>query len=219
MITIRPRNILLNPSGVIVHQVNCLGVMGSGIAKSIKQMYPPAFKQYEAMCDAVPDPRKFSLLGQVQFVNVSEHEGKALMIANMFSQLDTSSGSRETEYGAMYQGLKTIELKLRGLKIPLYIPYLIGCGFGGGDWNIVFEIIKTVFENSHTEVMICAFNPSAYEIANVQVLPIVKKRFTNEEFKVWLETPQQTLQDMCPIDLVHLGQIEQLKTLAKSKKS
>jgi hypothetical protein len=35
------------------------------------------------------------------------------------------------------------------------IPYKMGCDRGGGDWEIVFEIIKIVFGNSPFEILIC----------------------------------------------------------------
>ena len=33
-------NLLEAPERIIVHQTNCMGVMGSGIAKQIKAKYP-----------------------------------------------------------------------------------------------------------------------------------------------------------------------------------
>ena len=208
---IQAKNILDIPFGVIGHQVNCRGVMGSGVAKSIREMYPPVFKAYNQMCEMTPEIRRFQLLGQVQFVTASELEGKPLIFANIFSQLSTSTGSRETEYGSLYRGLRTIEEKMRGLRLPVYFPYLIGCGAGGGDWNIVQEMLHAVFDPSDIRVYICAHNPNAETFAFDIVYPAVKKSFSSkEEFKEWLYTQNDELANAIPIDFIHLGRYEYL---------
>ena len=208
---IQAKNILDVPYGIIGHQVNCLGVMGSGVAKAIKDMYPPVFKAYANMCNRVDESRRFQLLGQVQFVTASEIEGKPLIFANIFSQLNTSCSSRETEYGSLYRGLRTIEEKMRGLKLPIYFPYLIGCGAGGGDWNIVKEMLHAVFDPSDVRVYICAHNPGAEKFALDIVYPVAKPTIpSKEEFKEWLYVPNSELANAIPIDFIHLGRYEYL---------
>lgn len=220
MSIIKAKNILDVPYGIIGHQVNCLGVMGSGVAASIKKAYPPVFNSYAKMCGLIPERRRYQLLGQVQFVTASEIEGKPLIFANIFSQLDTSCSSRQTEYGSLHRGLKTIEEKTRGLRLPIHFPYLIGCGAGGGDWNIVSEMIESVFENSDMDVHICAYNPEAEAEANAWLYPKVMKQFNSDiaAFKAWLYLPNIELSNAKPIDLIHLGRIDYLAEYFISKK-
>ena len=45
------KNIFLSDSAIICHQVNCLGAMGAGIAKQMKQKYPENFNYYKKLCD------------------------------------------------------------------------------------------------------------------------------------------------------------------------
>lgn len=55
-------NLLDVKSGILCHQVNCVGVMGAGIALQIKGKWPEVFKQYKDKCDLCSEePRK--LLG------------------------------------------------------------------------------------------------------------------------------------------------------------
>ena len=42
-------NLLTAPQKCIAHQVNCQGVMGSGVAKAIKNEYPKVYKEYMAV--------------------------------------------------------------------------------------------------------------------------------------------------------------------------
>jgi len=72
-------NLLDAPQPIIVHQVNCQGVMGSGVAKAIRDKYPQAYQAYRSMQESYTV--KSSLLGQAQIVSTNEHA-----IINLFSQ-------------------------------------------------------------------------------------------------------------------------------------
>ena len=37
-----------------VNPVNCVGVMGAGLAKQFKERYPQMFKEYKKRCDYCP---------------------------------------------------------------------------------------------------------------------------------------------------------------------
>lgn len=66
--------------GIIGHGVNCQGVMGSGVALTIRNKFPKAYEEYLAYCaDRAPE----TLLGDVQLVQITEN----LYVANMFTQL------------------------------------------------------------------------------------------------------------------------------------
>lgn len=51
MITYIAGNLFDSPAQVLVNAVNTVGVMGKGIAKDFKQIYPEMFKQYQALCE------------------------------------------------------------------------------------------------------------------------------------------------------------------------
>lgn len=50
MIKIREGNLFDSNADIIAHQVNCQGIMGSGVARQIKKKYPEVFNMYEDMC-------------------------------------------------------------------------------------------------------------------------------------------------------------------------
>lgn len=125
-------------SGLILQQVNCQGVMGSGIAKELRETYPVVWEDYKDLCSkAAPQ----SLLGQAQLVQVTD----ALYIANLFGQLHYGrDGRRYTSYDALDDALLMLgdalvrsDLALTDIHHPL-----IGCGLGGGHWPVVEAIIK-----------------------------------------------------------------------------
>lgn len=122
---------------VILHQVNCQGVMGSGIAKQVKERYPIVFEYYKSWCD---DPSlKPGLLGQIQTV-YTDNTGKQAII-NLFAQDKFGySGNRYTNYEALKKCLEKVNEQFAGHTIA--IPYRMSCYRGRGDWSIVSKMIE-----------------------------------------------------------------------------
>ena len=51
MITYVACDLFLSPARVLVNTVNTVGVMGKGIAKRFKQIYPDMFERYQQLCE------------------------------------------------------------------------------------------------------------------------------------------------------------------------
>lgn len=126
--------------GVIVHQTNCMGIMGGGLAAQIRQKWPHVNEAYVHHCHIARNER-WKLLGTVQFIPVSPY----LTVANAFGQLDTSSHAAHcaTDYLALGECLRTIRKVYDGKLLEVYFPYKIGCGLGGGDWDVVLQLLST----------------------------------------------------------------------------
>lgn len=134
---------------VLGHQCNTKGVMGAGIAKTIKQLYPDVYQKYRFYCMDTA-----GLLGATQLVK--SKEGK--YIANIFGQDDYRGRGLKTNYKALRKALEELQYKMFELNLKtLSIPYLIGCGLGGGDWDIVDQIINDIFGESSITCYICKF--------------------------------------------------------------
>lgn len=136
---------------VVGHQTNCIGVMGAGIAFAIKRKYPNVFTQYKKLCTEHHNGKE--LLGKCQIVSESgniidvnslNRKDNEKIIANLFGQYSIGSGI-ETQYEHLRTALE--ELKEVGKKHNLWIglPYKLGCGLAGGDWNVVRKMIEEVF--------------------------------------------------------------------------
>ena len=168
MITTINKDILAVDKGVIVHSVNCIGAVG-GLAGAIARKWPKNAEKYKEYVQH----RKSSimLLGSVFEVNVAHN----VVVANLFGQYGIGTGKQQTEYAALISAFKRIantlfvgndrEEKDYGnpfglVEAPIaltdiYIPYKIGCGLGGADWNIVQQIIEKTFEKSENNIYIC----------------------------------------------------------------
>jgi len=132
---------------ILVHQTNCQGVMGSGIAVQIKEKYPIAYEEYVQLCSNYYNDKE-RLLGKAHVVSDG---GK--YVANVFGQLSYGRDSiRYTNYHALEEGLKKIAGMAKGEGLSVAIPYAIGCGLGGGRWGIVYKIIEKIFEDCEVTI-------------------------------------------------------------------
>lgn len=128
-------DVLESGADVILHQVNCMGVMGSGVAKQVREKYPHVYDQYHYRCSLFKDDPS-CLLGQIQSIKVDKNK----YVVNLFGQLDYGRAKkRYTEYYALRTGFKHVNFVFSGKSIA--IPYRMGCGLGGGDWDTVYKII------------------------------------------------------------------------------
>lgn len=129
---------------IIAHQVNCQGVMGSGIAKQVREKFPRVFERYKEECDTW----KSALLGECLLVS-TEKNAVSQVIANLFGQDRFGyDGKCYTDYEKLRRALWRLRRcsemigNLRHKKVSIAIPYLMGCHRGGGDWEIVSKMIE-----------------------------------------------------------------------------
>lgn len=143
MIQVVEGNLLESDVDIIVHQVNCHGVMGAGIAKQIRDKFPNTYLHYHHLCQN-SDPMK--LIGHNLYTPESLN-GKRIIIANIFGQNGFGANRQHTDYEALDSCFALLasaanDLKTRGLPNTIGLPYNIGCGLGGGDWRIVSNILR-----------------------------------------------------------------------------
>lgn len=150
MLNVIEKDITTIDSGIIAHQVNCRGKMGSGIAGALRSKYPCIFAPYSKIIRSyIASGEKEPILGTVNLVPVSS----ALRVANMFTQYDYGyDGGLYTNYDAIESAFKRLKM-VNYRNLPVAIPYLLGCGLGGGDWNIVSEIIVDIMP----DIIVCKY--------------------------------------------------------------
>lgn len=139
-------NLLDATEKYIVHQVNCQGVMGSGLAKEIKDKYPDVYNAYHTLCNGVD---KRELLGFSQFVDINENR----TIINLFGQFKYGIDKRHTSYDAVYDGLIYIRNKCKD-KLELAFPYKMSSDRGGADWDVILQMINSVFKDTDFSITI-----------------------------------------------------------------
>lgn len=119
--------------GIILHQVNCKGVMGCGVALAIRNKWPKVYEKYR-------EHYQKAKLGMIQIIPIKDD----LFVVNLFAQDRYGREKRHTNYDAVESCLKKISTwKLKNHQnLSVYIPYKMGCGNAGGNWDIIYSIIQ-----------------------------------------------------------------------------
>ena len=156
MVTYVKGNLLDSDCDYICHQVNCQGVMGSGIARQIRERWPDVFVSYYAYCSRHNRDPKL-LLGNIWGVQVTTNCINR-WIVNMFAQGNYGyDGSRFTSYDAFAQCLETMRDRLPTDK-TIGFPKNIGCGLGGGNWKVISALIEEILGKDY-DVYIYEYEP------------------------------------------------------------
>jgi O-acetyl-ADP-ribose deacetylase (regulator of RNase III) len=155
-ITVLKGDLLNQKTDVIAHQVNCLGVMGAGVARQIKDKYPEVYEGYKSFCQdelkRLGTTRTEYLLGNC-LVITPDDGGSA--VANLFGQNRCDGYGRMTNYNAVYDALVHLREIMENHKWKsVSLPYGMSCGLGGGSWNIIYTMICDVFEDIDIEIQI-----------------------------------------------------------------
>ena len=146
MIKIVDGSLLDATEDILCHQVNCQGVMGSGIALALRNKYEYLYPSYKSFGRIITKDRATSvLLGRVYYVSCEDNH----IIANIFSQdaylRDDIIYTDYTELEVAFVRLREFALKNN---LSIAMPYKIGCDLANGDWdNKVYPMIERVFYN------------------------------------------------------------------------
>ena len=149
MITYKTGDILAEPAEALVNTVNCVGIMGRGVALQFKRAFPDNFKAYAARCK-----RKQMRPGQV-FVFERDVVVPPRYIINFPTKRHWRGKSRiddiESGLASLAQEIQT--RCIRSIAIP---P--LGSGLGGLHWPSVRAHMETVL-STLDDVEIIIFEP------------------------------------------------------------
>lgn len=138
-------NLLDSNCDYICHQVNCQGVMGSGIAKQIRERWPEVYNAYvkkHAHYDKIGIPTE-DMLGDVEAIYIDDGVQERYVV-NMYSQHSYGyDGQRYTSYDAFACCLKQISAFVPD-GYTIGFPKNIGCGLGGGNWKVISALIEEI---------------------------------------------------------------------------
>lgn len=136
MIVVTRADILTANVEAIVNPVNCVGVMGKGVALEFKRAYPANFALYKAACE-----RGDMKPGTVYTVLTGKRVNPRYII-NFPTKRHWRDNSRMEDIESGLSNLVEV-VKLYGIK-SIAIPAL-GCGLGGLQWDEVRPRIEHAF--------------------------------------------------------------------------
>ena len=158
MIEYKTGDILAEESEALVNTVNCVGIMGRGIALQFKKAFPDNFKVYVSACE-----RNEVLPGQM-FVYETGRLTNPRYIINFPTKRHWRGNSRMEDVEAGLRALADVirERNIRSIAIP---P--LACGLGGLEWDEVRPRIEESL-SSLDDLQIVIFEPSgAPEASNM----------------------------------------------------
>jgi len=124
----------------IVHGCNCFCAMGAGIAKTIREEFPEAYKADQATkCGDANKLGHFSMA----LINYRGLSGGNVAVINAYTQ-HKYTGRSPVSYDAIEKVFADLNTNFRGDIIG--IPK-IGAGLAGGDWDKIAKIINKATPN------------------------------------------------------------------------
>jgi O-acetyl-ADP-ribose deacetylase (regulator of RNase III) len=150
MLEFKQGNLLEEDAEALVNAVNCVGVMGKGIALQFKQAFPENFQQYKKACDAkeVQPGRMFTV-----------PTGKLFNPKYIINFPTKRHWRDKSKIEDIQTGLKALVAEVQQLGITSIAIPALGCGNGGLDWLEVKPLIESAFVEL-PEVKVVVFEPS-----------------------------------------------------------
>ena len=153
MITLARGDLLEAPAEALVNAVNCVGVMGKGIALQFKQAFPENFKAYKQACKrSKVEPGKMFVFDRG---GLDLKPGESRYLINFPTKRHWRGRSKMEDIESGLEALVD-EVERRGIR-SVAIPAL-GCGNGGLDWADVRPRIEAAFADL-PDVQVFLFEP------------------------------------------------------------
>ena len=153
MIEYKNGDILIEDVEAIVNTVNCVGIMGRGLALQFKNKFPQNFKEYQLACT-----NKEVQLGKM-FVHQTGQLINPKYIINFPTKGHWKQNSKIEDISNGLDDLITIieKYSIKSIAIP---P--LGSGLGGLDWNQVKKLIEEKLKNINCTIIL--FEPLEQKI-------------------------------------------------------
>lgn len=149
MVEFKTGNILAEDAEALVNTVNCVGIMGRGIALQFKNAFPENFKAYAAAC------RHREVQPGRMFVFETGHLTNPRYIINFPTKRHWRGKSRMEDIDV---GLKALQVVVREKKIRSIALPPLGSGLGGLNWHEVRPRIEAALRG-FTDLRVVVFEP------------------------------------------------------------
>jgi O-acetyl-ADP-ribose deacetylase (regulator of RNase III) len=157
MIEYRTGDIFRADAEALVNTVNCVGIMGRGVALQFKNVYPQNFKAYEAAC------RRGEVQPGRMFVFETRQLTNPKYIINFPTKRHWRGKSRMEDIDA---GLTALAAEIRSRHIRSVAVPPLGSGLGGLDWREVRPRVEEALSDLE-DVHVIVFEPHTAPEARV----------------------------------------------------
>jgi len=134
-----------------INTVNCVGVMGAGVAFAFKNKYPDMFHDYAYLCKRGRVAPGVPIVWRQKDSNLNDLE-----IINFPTK---NHWKNPSEYEYIEKGLIWLSEYLSNKVGKIVTLPALGCGHGGLDWSIVKKMIQDYLSESNNEILV--FSPQS----------------------------------------------------------
>ena len=133
----------------LVNPVNCVGVMGGGLALEFKNRFPDAYEAYKIACDlGMMEPGAMFPFRRVNEPKYIIHFPTKLHYKN------------DSELDYIIDGMDALVATIRSLDIKSIAIPALGCGLGNLDWeNEVEPVIQDFLSDLDSDVHVYLYPP------------------------------------------------------------
>lgn len=143
-------NLLEANVDALVNTVNCVGVMGAGIALQFKNAFPDMYEYYRVACK-----KKQVMPGKMFCDWIVTENDEFKMVINFPTKRHWRDASRIED---IESGLKALVEDLKQMKIKSIAIPPLGCGNGGLDWAVVCPMIEDAM-NQVSGIKVLLYEP------------------------------------------------------------
>ncbi len=145
-----------------INTVNCVGVMGAGVALQFKNRYPAMNAEYVMLCNqGLIRPGKPHVWKSKNLFSNTEED---VTIINFPTKDDWKKPS---EYAYIQDGLKWLKEYLKDKPNSTITVPALGCGHGGLDWLKVKRLIIEYLSELETKVLV--FEPASSDTKDISL--------------------------------------------------
>ena len=157
MIEFRRGDIIREDVEALVNTVNCVGVMGKGVALQFKAAFPANFRAYAAACRR----------GEVVPGKVFVHETGQLTNPRFIINFPTKRHWRDkSRFEDIEAGLRSLRQEVQARNIRSVAVPALGCGLGGLNWADVRPRIERQLSQLQG-VRVVVFEPEVDDVDSV----------------------------------------------------
>lgn len=126
----------------IMHGCNAKGIMGSGVAKLIRDKYPEAYNQYFKI------GHEFGYrMGEIIIAScgdkINDSDNFKLIVNAITQERFGNDTIRYVSYDAIADAMNAVNKMYNTHQITEVAMPQIGAGLGGGNWNVIASIIES----------------------------------------------------------------------------
>lgn len=195
MITFRRTSLLESPAQTLVNTVNCVGVMGKGLAKAFRDREPEMFDRYKAVCtQGLLEPGKLWLW-----------RGAKSWVLNFPTKIHWRNPSKMEWIEA---GLEKFVSAYKDQEIREVSFPRLGCGNGGLEWDDVRPMMEQFLSKVDIPVYIHDYEKNIGIPEHLEAVSnaVAAENFSEVDFESFLKN----------IDLIARRSNGELKTLTRN---